>query len=158
MLPPMAANSVTPVDGYIHNTNDAPSYPLTTQAAYKASTASATNKCINTTTIAHNTKRKLSTYTSLEDDMLSLDVSDEEIDSFMDDAMQQDDDVLGASSGDVDHRLLPSPGESGDIDARVQCQEATLITAMQKSAESRAAAQRLGIFSTERLLKPWQIA
>ena len=151
MLPPMAANSVTPEDGYLHNTNDAPSYPLITQATFKANNSSATNKSINITTIAHNAKRKLSTHAILDDDMLSLDISDEEIDSFMDDAMQQDDDALDASSDNVDHKSHPSQGESSDIDARVQCQEAKLVTTMQKSAASRAAVQRLGILSTERL-------
>ena len=159
MLPPMAANSVTPEEGYlhqdIHDTNHESSSLFTaSRATIKANNPSATNTRVYTTTFAHNAKRKLSTCAILDDDMLSLDsldISDEEIYSFMDDAMHQDDDILVASSEGVDHKSQPSQGETCDIDARVQRQEAILITVMQKSAESRAAVQRLGILSSERL-------
>ena len=154
VLPPMAANSVTPEDGCLLDSNHAlsPSSSLTTRprATTKASTASATNSSTNSTSSSALRARKQPIYI-LDDDMLSMDISDEEIDSFMDDAMQQDDDALDASSDNVDHKSHPAQGESSDIDARVQCQEAKLVTVMQKSAESRAVIQRLGILSTERV-------
>ena len=149
-LPPIAANNVTPDDGYIPcTTNDVWLSSYTTRATIKASTASATNSSINTTSTLTSSK-KLST-SILDDDMLSLDISDEENDSFIDDAMEQDDDVLGASCDNFNYKSYPSKGENSDIDTKVQHQEAILITSMQKSAESRAAVQRLGILSTERL-------
>lgn len=147
---------LSPIDGsrLSNTTNEATSYPFTTQGTTKANIVSATNSSANSTRTAtcsaHNARlHVLSTYI-LDDDMLSLDISDEEIGSFMEDAMQQDD-VLSASSDNVDHKSHPLQGESVDIDTMVKRQEAILITTMQKSAQSRAAVQRLGILSTERL-------
>lgn len=137
---PMAAhvNRVTPVEG---TTNNTPSHPFTKQAPIEGITTSATNHRTN----KHNASRKLSTYV-LEDDMLSLDISDEDIASFMDGAMEQDDEF-----DNFDHQPNTPQGGGVGIDTEVQRQEAVLIKVMQKSAESRAAIQRLGILSPERL-------
>lgn len=78
--------------------------------------------------------------------MLSLDISDEDIASFMDGAMEQDDEF-----DNFDHQPNTPQGGGVGIDTEVQRQEAVLIKVMQKSAESRAAIQRLGILSPERL-------
>ena len=53
-------------------------------------------------------KRNLSTHAILDDGMLSLEISDEEIYSSMDDAMHQDDGVHDASSDGVERKSHPS--------------------------------------------------
>ena len=137
------ANRVTPIEGCLPSTNsNTPSHPSTAQATIEANTVSATNHH----TDKRNASRNLSTYIFDDDDMLSLGISDDEIDSFMDDAMQQDD-----AWDNFDHQPNPPQGNGVDVDTEVQRQEAKLITVMQKSAESRAAVQRLGILSKDRL-------
>ena len=137
------ANRVTPVDGGLPSTNNSTtSHPFTTQATIEGITTSATNHRTN----KHNASRQISTYIFDDDDMLSIDISDEDIDSFMDGAMQQDD-----AWDNFDHQPNTPQGGGVGIDTEVQRQEAVLIKVMQKSAESRAAIQRLGILSPERL-------
>ena len=162
LQPPMAVRTerAGSVGTFVPKIIDARKYPFTAHATAKANTAGATKSNIATTQDVGNE------ILAFFDEVLSLDASDEEIDSFMEDAMIQDDDMHGAChncdlkanpsqsppGGEI-HVQVPtvSPLNDENIDAKIQHQEGRLIAVVKKSAESRVAIQRLGILSRERV-------